>query len=251
MRLKFYFFILGFTLLISCKVQHVSRVEPATISIKDSTDIGMDASVEALIEPYKVQMDAEMTEVIGEVRMPLNKQRPESLLGNWFADLIHEETEKHLGKSIDFAVMNYGGMRIPAIPEGPLTRRTIYELMPFDNLMVVVYLNASELNTFIQHMANGGGWPVSASLRYDIRNEKAENIRLNGKPIDPEGTYSVSISDYLANGGGDCDFFKEVSRDDLGILIRQAAIDHVIADTKAGKVQEAKLEGRVRVVDDP
>ena len=67
--------------------------------------------------------------------------------------LPQSETERLLGEPVDFAVINYGGMRIPAIPKGPITRGKIFELMPFDNLLVVVRLDVSILTQFINHMA--------------------------------------------------------------------------------------------------
>lgn len=235
----------------ACKVNHLADAKFSNVVISDQESPEKQASIDNLVAPYKARLDAEMEEVIGEAVIELRKRRPESRLGNWFADLLHEETEKHLGKPIDFAIMNYGGIRIPAIPRGPITRRVIYELMPFDNLLVVVYLDANTLLEFINHMAKGGGWPASAKLRYDIKDGKAQQITIDGNPIDPNRTYVVSVSDYLANGGGRCDFFAGVRRDDLGVLVRQATIDHILEDTRLGRKQNSELEGRIRYLDDP
>lgn len=235
----------------ACKVNHLADAKFSNIAISDQKAWEGQASIDSLVAPYKARLDAEMDEVIGEAVIELHKMRPESTLGNWFADLLHEETEKHLGKPIDFAIMNYGGIRIPTIPRGPITRRVIYELMPFDNLLVVVYLDGKTLLEFINHMAKGGGWPASAELRYEIKEGEAQQITIDGNPIDPNRTYAVSVSDYLANGGGGCDFFAGVRRDDLGVLVRQAMIDHVLEDTRLGRKQNAELEGRIRYHDDP
>ncbi|NRB53082.1 MAG: 5'-nucleotidase C-terminal domain-containing protein [Saprospiraceae bacterium] len=235
----------------ACKVNHLADAAFTNVAISDEQASKRQASIDSLVAPYKARLDAEMDEVIGEAVVELRKMRPESRLGNWFADLLHEETEKHLGKPIDFAIMNYGGIRIPSIPSGPITRRIIYELMPFDNLITVVYLDAGTLLEFIKHMAKGGGWPASAQLRYNIKDGEPQQITIDGNPIDPTRTYAVSISDYLANGGGGCDFFAEMRRDDLGILVRQATIDHIIEDTRLGQKQNAELEGRIRYHDDP
>ena len=90
-----------------------------------------------MIEPYKSTLDVQMNEVIGTVSQEMTKKKPESTLGNWYADAMIAGTKKE-GYPVDFAISNYGGLRVPYISAGPLTRGEIYELCPFDNLLVIV-----------------------------------------------------------------------------------------------------------------
>ena len=100
-----------------------------------------------------------------EVGLPLTKGRPESSLGNWTADLLLAAARDLFpGYAIAFAVQNYGGLRLSEIGTGPLTVSELYELMPFDNELVLVELGGATLRAFIDHTLADGGWPVSEGL---------------------------------------------------------------------------------------
>lgn len=236
-------------LLLGCNTTHLTNIEPDQYRISDENVSAGDQTIESMIAPYRDQLEAEMDQIIGEAAMDLTTGRVESTLGNWYADLLHERSEHYLGKPIDFAVMNSGGIRIPAIPQGPVTKGRIFELMPFDNMMVVVYLDKAHLMEMINHMAAGGGWPVSKSLRYKIKDGKPEAILLNGKELSDGRTYAVGVSDYLANGGGRCDYLVGHERTDLGVFMRDAIIEYIKKQTEEGKKLETKLDGRVQMVD--
>lgn len=244
-------YILGaFILLVGCKTTHLADIQPDSYRISPEVE-AKDAGVETMISPYRQQLQSEMEQVIGEAAMDLPKgsrDDAESLLGNWYADLLHERSEHYLGKPIDFAVMNNGGIRIPVIPKGPVTKGKIYELMPFDNMMVVVYLDKANVMEMISHMAAGGGWPVSRPLQYKIRDGKPIKITLNGEPLPNDKIYAVGVSDYLANGGGRCDYLVGQKRDDLGVFMRDAIIEYIQKQTEEGKKLAAKLDGRVEIV---
>ena len=111
-----------------------------------------DSTLNALISDYRGQLEAEMNTVIGTIAQPLTLQKPESSLGNWMADVLWEKATYYSKRPIDFALQNYGGIRISELPAGPLTRGKIYELMPFDNQLVVLDLPGNIVDTLIQHM---------------------------------------------------------------------------------------------------
>ena len=178
------------------------------------------AEIESLIGPYKTQLDQLMEEVIGFVEPSMPKQRPESTLGNWLADLLAVQANLLCEEPVDFAIQNYGGIRIPELPAGPLNVGKIYELMPFDNLLVVLELDAELLTTFCNQMAMDGGWPQSAALRYVIQDGQATDIRVAGEQIQDGKTYRVAMPDYIANGGGDCHFFTDQAQENTSRLIR-------------------------------
>jgi 2',3'-cyclic-nucleotide 2'-phosphodiesterase (5'-nucleotidase family) len=53
------------------------------------------------------------------------------------------------------------------------------------------------------------------------------NIKINGKDLDPNATYYVATSDYLANGGDNMLFFKKgTQRYDLDYKLRAVLIDY-------------------------
>ena len=169
-----------------------------------------------------------MNKVIGETAGAFTKGQPESTLGNWFADIIYEQSCKYYGKPIDFATQNYGGLRIPSLPKGELTKGKIYELMPFDNMVVILELDAATVVQLLERIAAQGGWPTSKQLRFEIKDDKVQNIQINGKPFDYDKTYLVSLPDYIANGGGRCFFLKDQKRNETGKLVRDALLEYIV-----------------------
>lgn len=235
-------------LLASCKVNHLAQIQPQGYRIESkSTAIpAADASIEALIAPYKAKLDAEMNEVLGVAAKTLEKGKPESTLGNWMADLFYEQMSEYTKGNIDFASMNYGGIRIPTLQAGEVTRGKIFELMPFDNLLVVVHADAATVQQFADNAAKDGGIPVSKQLQFEIKSGKAVNVTVKGQPLQKDQIYKIGVSDYVANGGDEASFLIDKKRDDLGILMRDAIIEYVKKQTAQGKKLDAKKDGRIK-----
>lgn len=248
MNRKWFLFLIAVLMLTSCKTNHLAEIQPQAYRMADTTVVAADASIEKLIAPYKAQLDAEMNEVIGVAAATLDKRTPESLLGNWMCDLLYEQIVAYTGSEIDFASVNYGGIRIPTIQKGEITRGKIFELMPFDNMIVVLHLDAATLRQFIDKIAEDGGIPVSKQLRFEIKDRKAQNITIKGKPIQDDKMYKVGVSDYVANGGDDCSFFVDKKRDEIGKLLRDAIIEYTEKQTAQGKQIESKLDGRIKIL---
>lgn len=252
MKIRFWILLLVMGGLISaCKVNHLVRIQPEGYRMTpQSTDTrsldAEDTETAALIAPYKAKMEAEMNDVLGTAAHTLEKAKPESTLGNWMADLFYEQISEYNKGDIDFASMNYGGIRIPTLQQGEVTRGKLYELMPFDNLLVVVHADAATVRAFADNAAKNGGIPVSKQLRFTIKNGKAENITIKGQPLQENKIYKIGVSDYVANGGDDCSFFIDKKRDDLGVLMRDAIIDYVKKQTAQGKPLDAQKDGRIK-----
>ena len=232
-----------------CSTWHTAEENGQKIQV-NAEAISEDAEISEMIAPYKTALDAEMNVVIGENKENMTKGKPESLLTNWFADAIHAmTTEYYTNGEVDFTVSNYGGIRIPNVAEGAITRGKIFELMPFDNMLVVIKMADTTVIKLFNHMAADNGWPISSNVSYEIKDYKPQNILINGEPLRSDRLYSVSISDYLANGGDKCYFLEEGTREDLGVLIRDALITYVEKQTAGNQVIESKLDGRVRYVE--
>ncbi len=217
---------------------HYYRIDTASIS---------DSEVSTLINPYQKELEAEMGKTIGYCKGGLEKEQPEGSLGNWAADAILAQAELYLDRKMDFAVVNNGGLRIPNISEGDISLGKMYELMPFDNLLVAMELPGSVVIQLAEHIAANAGWPISEAMQITVSPEGVE-VSLNGEPIDPKGQYSMVISDYLANGGDKCEFFKELPQIPTNKLFREALIERVQACTAAGESVESSVEGRVKIV---
>ncbi len=227
----------------------VSQREPAAVTARgygidaDLPSSG-EAELAAIIAPYKEELSGQMNEVVGELPETMRKGSPESTLGNWLADLLYAEAAAHFDRPIAFAVQNAGGIRVPELAAGPLTVGKVYELMPFDNTLVLSTMNGATLQQFIDHMAAGGGWPVSKQLRYTISGDKATKVTIDGKALDPAASYTIALPDYVANGGSDSEMLVGTEQLDDGLLLRDVIVEHL---RKNAAVPVAGMEdGRVR-----
>jgi len=229
-------------ILASCKPQQ----QVTTVSFKGykiEKQHNRDTTVLTMLAPYSDSINKTMNMVIGFSTRGLTKKQPESELGNFMADCMRLMAEQRFGKKVDAAFINYGGIR-SYIPKGEITVGKIYELMPFDNLIVLQEVKGSIFKKFLLKVADRGGWPLSG-LTMKIKEKKPEQILIDGKPIEDDAVYIIANSDYIANGGDDCDMLKALPQLNNGYLLRDALIAFIQQITKQGKPIDWKLEGRV------
>lgn len=189
-----------------------------------------------------------MNRVIGHAPISLTKpgNSPETLLGNFFTDALIEEGRK-IHPHIDVSFGTKGGLRTE-IAKGDITIGKVFELMPFENELVVLELTGEGIQRLAQFIAASNGQPVSG-IEIDIVNESPTNIRIGGKPFDESKTYHLLTYDYLANGGDDMrGLDNPVNRYDLGIKVREVLIQYIEQRTTEGKPITAQLDGRIKQI---
>jgi 2',3'-cyclic-nucleotide 2'-phosphodiesterase (5'-nucleotidase family) len=202
-----------------------------------------DSLLVRMMLPYKHGVDTLMQAVVGHTDVPLTKAQPECLLGNFMADASLQAARK-LNPKTDAAVMNYGGIRVPMIMPGAITRGKLFELMPFDNLLCIVDVPGTVLQQFCDQIAAARGWPVSG-IRFVIRDRKATDVRVNGEALDPNRVYHIAVNDYLANGGDNCSFLRALPRLSSRRLLRDILTEHVAALEASGKPLHPVIEDRI------
>ncbi|GAC1398837.1 MAG: hypothetical protein NVSMB63_18850 [Sediminibacterium sp.] len=200
--------------------------------------------MEKLLAPYSANIHDAMNRVIGIARNNLTAKQPESALGNFMADCFKAMAEKKFGKKVDIAFMNTGGIR-SYIPQGNITVGNIFELMPFDNLLVLQELNGSVLQQLLDKTAADGGWPVSAGVSMVIKNKKATQVMIRGIILDRNAGYVVANSDYIASGGSNCDMLRGIAQVNSGYLLRDALLDYITGLTQQGLPVDPSIENRV------
>lgn len=204
-----------------------------------------DHATAAIIAPYKIALDEQMNAVIGHCSQRLYKEKPESSLGNWMADAIQNQAKKLSRRPVHASIQNYGGIRIPEIAAGPVSLGKMYELMPFDNTLVIVEMTGRQAIQLFNHIAADGGWPVSSEVQFILRDKQAKKATINGKLLISDQVYRIAMPDYIANGGSDSDFLAGLPREDTGQLIRDLLIQQVQDLTAADKEMDAKVTGRI------
>jgi 2',3'-cyclic-nucleotide 2'-phosphodiesterase (5'-nucleotidase family) len=203
-----------------------------------------DSSILHLLSPYSSRLSSSMNEVIAQVGTNLEKRQPEGTLGNLMADVMLATARKNYKTHVDAAFMNYGGIRLTQIPVGPLTRGKLFELSPFDNVVVLLEIRGKVLRQFLDHIAGRGGWPVSG-LRMSITGNKASGIEVGGKPLNEDAQYTIAVLDYNANGGDDCNMLINLPRQNNGLIFRSQLEEYFAQLQKEGKSITASVEGRV------
>ena len=239
------FFALIFGLLACKTVTNAPRAE-ALGYIKMTHKIMADSSASAIIQPYKVDMEKLMNKIIGVFTVDMCKKQPEGPLGNFMADALLKMAEKIYSLPVDVATLNNGGIRLACVSKGSITVGKIFELMPFDNALTVLTLSREKTQQLFDKMAEKGGWPISKNTSYTIQNGKAQNIVINGKPLYSYEKVVVAISDYIANGGDDCNFLIGCNRFDSVNMIIELLVDYVKLQTANQQNIESTIEGRCK-----
>lgn len=229
--------------LFSCnKVYQKNAVQYYNYRISSSKPV--DPKVVQLLKPYTDSVNLSMNYVVGFSAVNLEKKQPEGSLGNFMADAILVMAKEKFGMQVDAAFLNYGGVRLTEIAPGAITRGKVYELMPFDNLLVLQKVNGMVLQEFLDRIASRGGWPLSG-VKMQIKDKKAVNVEINGKPLESSGIYTIANSDYIANGGDDVSMLKDVPQINFGYLIRNAVIDYLLIQYKQGISIKSTEENRI------
>ena len=240
-RLRILFFLT--TALLSCKTSfQISKKESGQYKFSDSTNTEIDSSIYSEIAPYREKMQSAMNEVLAVSTTSLERGLPESKLGNFLSDACMSSA-KEKNMQADFAVFNTGGLRRP-LPSGNITRGDVFELMPFENTLVILSMNGGDVKKLVNFIATKGGAPVSG-IQLRIQDSVATNVFINNVALDTTKIYRVLTSDYLANGGDAFPFVTDKNWDAVNLKVRDALIEYLISQTKAGKKIKVDLDGRI------
>ncbi|QZT37761.1 5'-nucleotidase C-terminal domain-containing protein [Halosquirtibacter xylanolyticus] len=230
------------------KTVAIGNVAYRYITLDDKTS--SDPTIASIISPFRDKLSKDMERVIGFAPKSMFKGRPEGALSNFCADLLLEESAKfakeRLGdQKVDFAMLNNGGLRVP-INQGNITVENIFQLMPFENEVVMLQLNGKQVKTFLNHIASRGGESM-AGVHLVIKDRKASKVTINGEKLLPEKNYWLITSDYIADGGDGSGVLKDaIKRENLSVKLRDLFINYIEEQTKAGKEITATLDGRIK-----
>ncbi|MGB5275417.1 MAG: 5'-nucleotidase [Flavobacteriaceae bacterium] len=219
--------------MLSCQRQPPRLSEISGKQLPIASTLLIDDSVDAFIAPYRNRLNAVLDSTLAIAARPITKTDGDynSSLGNLMADIIFTEAnpifEMRTGHPIDFVLLNFGGIRAPIAP-GRVTARTAYEVMPFENSIVVVKINGKTVLKLVEYLIESKkAHPISGIQIVLDDNNHPVKISIQGKPFDERNDYFVATSDYLLGGGDSMFFFKEAMEHiNLDYYIRNAMIDH-------------------------
>ena len=202
------------------KVSEVKYEKNAPVTSK----INEDKAINAVIAPYKSKLEGVMNTKISHTAKELNKTGDNSPLGNLLADYTLEGAEswglKNGISKIDAAVVNIGGIR-NIIPAGDIITKQIYEVMPFENELVIVKLKGSDLQGLYDSYAKTEKNNPVSKIQIETLNHQLVKQLIDGKAIEPNKIYTIATSDYLALGGDNMSFFSKGEMISTGLKLRE------------------------------
>lgn len=201
-------------------------------------------AINSLLKPYADSVNKSMNDLIAVSAITLEKKQPEGTLNNIMADAMLYMAREKYNTVVQAAFVNYGGIRLPSLPAGNITRGKVFELSPFDNIVVLLKIKGDTLQQFLDHIAERDGWPC-AGISFQVKNKKAVNILIGGAPVDLNNYYTIATLDYVANGGDDCNMLKPITQKNNGFLFRDAVLEYFSSINKQGKKITASIENRV------
>ena len=161
--------------------------------------------------------------------------------------MMLETAREQTGKNIDIALTNNGGIRAE-LPAGGITLGNVYEVMPFDNEMVILTLSGANMQKLIDYIAVRKDPQAGLKLIIEKATNKVLEVSINGQPFDISRNYMVVTSDYVANGGDKADFLKDrITYEKMNLLLRDCYIDYFKKKGQKGEVINPKLDGRTKV----
>jgi 2',3'-cyclic-nucleotide 2'-phosphodiesterase (5'-nucleotidase family) len=230
-------------------ITETSSYDYTNHSITIGADSIVDEKFNSILAPYKLEVESKMSEVIAHSDSALTSFRPESPLSNFLSDLIlgfgsDYALENDLTVLPQFSLFNHGGIR-SSFPEGDITIRNAFELMPFENEMVLLLLKGQQVIDLADYIASRNGEGVSGIV-FGMYDNKAVDIKVQGLKVDKNKRYWLVTSDYMANGG---DGMKVLTwaedRINTEMKMRDVIIDYLKAMNARGEKVKAKIDGRI------
>ncbi|WP_310557835.1 5'-nucleotidase [Flavobacterium sp.] len=231
--LKLFVIFLTLFLVASCAKQrfYVSKIEGKRITITDKET--QNQQIENYVKPYRERINKDLDSILAYCPVTLDKSdgKWQSTIGNLMADvtlqrgnMIFKAREK---KDIDLCILNNGGIRA-VLPKGNVTTRTAFDIMPFENGLVVMALKGEQIFELVNYFIAAEKPHPLSGITFTIGKDKtAKNIVVRGKAVEKETIYYVATNDYLSNGGDNMSFFKKgIQKYDLDYKQRNVLIDY-------------------------
>ena len=219
-------------LLVSCKNDMaLVKIEGQRIEINDS--LATNPQIDQFVKPYRVKIDKDLDSVLCYAVDTYSKTDGDlyTAIGNFIADAVFEMSnpvfKARTGNDIDFVLLNHGGIR-SIISKGNITTRTAFEVMPFENSIVIVGLKGDNIKELINYLTKAKRAHPISKLKIEIdQNYQITETSINNQPIDYTKTYYVATNDYLYNGGDGMTFFQpNESSVSIDYKVRNVLIDY-------------------------
>lgn len=191
---------------------------------------------------------ARVKDVIGYSTEAMTAEYPESALSNWFIDILMSKVETLSGKDVHIGITNYGGIRVD-MPQGEIILDDMLSMFPFKNYLVYVEHTGKQIRSLLENMA-AGRFQVLGGVRVVADGGKLVSVEIDGEPLDDEKVYGMATISFLLEGGDGLSLSENAVSmtvyEDVPII--DAVLDHIAAETAAGRPIQYQTDGRVVVM---
>lgn len=229
----YFVILLTFIIIISCNSKNYFNYKAESTRININTSINSDEKINEFIAPFKNNIEKDLDSVLAYNPENLDKSKGkwETNIGQFLANVTFELGnplfQKRENKSIDFCLLNHGGIR-SNLPKGNITSRSAYNIMPFENSLFIVGLTGVEVKDLVQYFIDEKKpHPLYGLKIFTNKNLEIVKIKINDELLENEKLYYVATSDYLANGGDNMTFLRNSKiKFDLDYKLRNLLIDY-------------------------
>ena len=187
--------------------------------------------------------EAGMDEVIGTASIHLSKAGDaQSLIGNLVCDAMIWAGDA------DFSFLNLGGIR-GEITKGPVTYRDVFNVMPFDNAMVILEIDGRLLKDIIELRVSGSRHGLRTSgAKVEFSRGRADfdrvtNLEIQGEPWQADKMYKVATTDFLLQGNAGLAMLTKLPDSQI-TLLESTLRDNIVNYIKNNSPVSAKIDDR-------
>jgi 5'-nucleotidase len=233
-----------------------------------------DPAITAIIDKWQPLYDAAGNTPVGTITADINRggnppgtdRGVESPAGNLVADAQLWSTS---ASGAQIAFMNPGGVRsdltyaqsqTPPEGDGVVTFGEAFTFQPFGNTLLTFPMTGAQIISVLEEQCQPAGTSrpflhlgVSEGFTYDLSKTivagdctsvSISNVKLNGVDLDPAATYSVTVNNFLADGGDNFSTFATITAprldggNDLLALINYLGTFSPVAPPSTDRVNE-------------
>jgi 2',3'-cyclic-nucleotide 2'-phosphodiesterase (5'-nucleotidase family) len=217
----------------SCKENPLSLAEVRGRQLPITDSLPAVDSLEAFVAPYRERVNEVLDSTLAYAPYTISKTDGvyNTTAGNLMADIVLQEANPifraRTGREIDFVLLNHGGIR-SVISPGPVSARTAYQVMPFDNTIVVAEMNGKAIRELVAFLIQADRPHPIAGIQIVMgKDNRLQEVNIQGVPFDENRNYFIATSSYLTQGGDDMIFFgNALSLTETDYYIRNALIDY-------------------------
>jgi 2',3'-cyclic-nucleotide 2'-phosphodiesterase (5'-nucleotidase family) len=243
------------SLVITVQDDKVIDYQESLVWLWADVDLAPSPEISALIERIQSSIKEEYNREIGVCERDKTREpHPvESVLGNWITDAMRWKT------GVQIAFQNSGGIRSD-IGEGSITIADIYELSPFNNVLIRFQLTGKQIKEVLEYDIERGWDRLQVSgimYRYYRKEAKPEGERVDylevngdvvveeGDLLLPEKLYSVASNDYVVGQAKDKYFgFPVQESRDTGYPLNQVLVEWL----EQNEVLVCEIEDRIQII---